>query len=81
MRTKAKKILVLTNRYLNVIISKLTTLGVFFMTFSEYIKLYAIHSYKQFCIQNYIKPNIDIDIQEPKLCALVKPALDSANKK
>lgn len=51
------------------------------MTFSEYIKRHAIHSYKEFCRQNYLKPDIDIDIEQPKLCALVKPALDPKAKK
>ncbi len=46
------------------------------MTFSEYIKRHAIYSYKEFCRQNYIKPEIDVDIEQPKLCALVKPALE-----
>jgi hypothetical protein len=51
------------------------------MTFSEYIKRHAIFSYREFCRQNYLKPDIDIDIEQPKLCALVKPALDPKPEK
>jgi hypothetical protein len=46
------------------------------MTFSEYIRIHAIYYYKEYCRQNYLTPDIDIDLKEPKLCALVKPALD-----
>jgi len=52
-----------------------------FMTFSEYIKRHAIFSYREFCRQNYLKPDIDVDIEQPKLCALVKPALDPKPQK
>jgi hypothetical protein len=51
------------------------------MTFSEYINIHAINSYLEYCRQNYIKPEVDIKVQPPKLCALVKPALDPKSQK
>lgn len=52
------------------------------MTFSEYIRLFSYEAYLTYCKENYLLPDIDIDIKPPKLCALVKPALDpkSENK-
>lgn len=50
------------------------------MTFSEYIRLIAYREYLTYCKQNYVTPQIDVDIKTPKLCALVKPALDPEPK-
>lgn len=46
------------------------------MTFSEYIKTFSYQAYLKYCKQNKLTPNIDVNIKPPKLCALVKPALD-----
>ena len=43
------------------------------MTFSEFIKTYALQAYVDFCRRNQLTPKVDI-VPEPqtKLCALVK---------
>lgn len=46
------------------------------MTFSEYIARHAYYSYLEYCRQNYLKPEVDIEISKPKLCALVKSPVD-----
>jgi hypothetical protein len=51
------------------------------MTFSEYINLFSYNAYLTYCKQNYLTPDIDVKINIPKLCALVKPTLDSELKK
>ena len=51
------------------------------MTFSEYIRLFSYEAYLTYCKENYLLPDIDIDIKPPKLCALVKPALDPKPQK
>jgi hypothetical protein len=51
------------------------------MTLSQFIERYAKDAYLRYCEQNHITPEIDTVIKEPKLCALVKPALDSKPKK
>jgi hypothetical protein len=50
------------------------------MTFSEYIRLFSYREYLSYCKENYLVPQIDVDIKAPKLCALVKPALDHEPK-
>ena len=51
------------------------------MTFSQFVGKYAYKAYLDYCKQNKIQPEIDMAIKEPKLCALVKPALDPKPKK
>ena len=51
------------------------------MTLSQFIQRYAKAAYLRYCEQNHITPEIDIAIKEPKLCALVKPALETEIKK
>lgn len=51
------------------------------MTFSEYIRLFSYEAYLTYCKQNSLKPEIDVNITPPKLCALVKPALDPKSQK
>jgi hypothetical protein len=43
------------------------------MTFSEFIKTYALQAYVDFCRRNQLTPKVDV-VPEPqtKLCALVK---------
>jgi hypothetical protein len=48
------------------------------MTFSEYITRHAYYSYLEYCRQNYLKPEVDIDVNKPKLCALVKSPVDKS---
>jgi hypothetical protein len=47
------------------------------MTFSEFIKTYAMNAYLDFCRRNKLDPKIDV-VPEPttKLCALVKKKLN-----
>ena len=42
------------------------------MTFSEFISLYAKQAYLNYCASNKLEPELDIKIQEPKICALLK---------
>jgi hypothetical protein len=51
------------------------------MTFSEFIKTYALQAYLDYCNRNSLTPNVDV-VSEPqiKLCALVKPKLKLKNK-
>ena len=46
------------------------------MTFSEYIKTQALEDYYVYCKKKKLKPQIDVTLVPPKLCALVKPKLD-----
>lgn len=46
------------------------------MTFSEFINLYAKQAYIGYCSRNNIEPELDLEVVQPKLCALVKPRLD-----
>lgn len=43
------------------------------MTFSEFIKTYAMNAYLEFCRRNSLTPKIDV-VPEPetKVCALLK---------
>ena len=51
------------------------------MTLSQFIERYAKNAYLQYCQNHRITPEMDIHIVEPKLCALVKPALDPKPQK
>ena len=43
------------------------------MTFSEFIKTYALQAYYAYCKRNNIEPKVDVVPQpQTKLCALVK---------
>ena len=50
------------------------------MTLSQFIERYAENAYLRYCKDNHIQPEMDIVIKDPKLCALVKPALDPKPK-
>ena len=57
----------------NVIINTLAHIGLH-MTFSEFIKTYALQAYLDYCKRNSLKPKVDVvDAKLQKLCALVKP--------
>lgn len=49
------------------------------MTFSEYIQRHAYYSYLEYCRQNGIRPQVDVKLAEPKLCALVKSSVDKTS--
>lgn len=43
------------------------------MTFSEYMATLAVKQYLVYCKQNNLKPEFDVEVPKPKLCALVLP--------
>ena len=45
-----------------------------FMTLSEFINVYAKQAYLAYCEKNKLTPDIDIKVEQPKICALLKPA-------
>lgn len=73
MGAKPQKIFMLTQYSQAVIINGSTTFGFKVMTFSEYIATLAYAEYLEYCRQNNLVPDIDVEIKRSKLCALVKP--------
>jgi hypothetical protein len=43
------------------------------MTFSEFINVYAKQAYLAYCEKNKLTPDIDIKVEQAKICALLKP--------
>jgi hypothetical protein len=42
------------------------------MTFSEYVKKYAMKQYLEYCQQKKVQPNFDLNVKAQPVCALLK---------
>jgi len=50
------------------------------MTFSEYISNIAVKDYVEYCKKNNITPQRELQVETPKLCALVLPKTKTETK-